>query len=149
MRLKTLADAVELRNRIFGAFEEAERATDPTRADEWLTFVVVGGGATGVEVAGQLAILSRHAMRAALPADRSADGAGASCSTPASALGAAFSEQLSAKAAESSPHLGVSVRESSRVTSIDADGVTIEADGRASGSRTNRHLGGRRARRRR
>ena len=46
--LKTLADAVELRNRIFGAFEEAERAPDQETVEQWLTFVVVGGGPTGV-----------------------------------------------------------------------------------------------------
>ena len=61
--LKTLSDAVDLRDRIFGAFEEAERTDDPTARDEWLTFVVVGGGPTGVEIAGQLAILSRHTMK--------------------------------------------------------------------------------------
>jgi NADH dehydrogenase len=61
--LKTLSDAVDLRNRIFGAFEEAERATDPALRDEWLTFVVVGGGPTGVEISGQLAILARHTMK--------------------------------------------------------------------------------------
>jgi NADH:quinone reductase (non-electrogenic) len=61
--LKSLADAVELRDRIFRAFEEAERAADPAARDEWLTFVVVGGGPTGVEISGQLAILSRHTMK--------------------------------------------------------------------------------------
>ena len=61
--LKTLRDAVDLRNRIFGAFEEAERASDPALRDEWLTFVVVGGGPTGVEISGQLAILARHTMK--------------------------------------------------------------------------------------
>src|SRR5437763_1156468 len=61
--LKTLADAVQLRQRIFGAFEEAERAGDPVARQEWLTFVVVGGGPTGVEISGQLAILARQAMK--------------------------------------------------------------------------------------
>ena len=61
--LKTLSDAVDLRDRIFGAFEEAERADDPADREEWLTFVVVGGGPTGVEISGQLAILSRHTMK--------------------------------------------------------------------------------------
>ena len=61
--LKTLEDALDLRDRIFGAFEEAERADDPTQRDEWLTFVVIGGGPTGVEIAGQLAILSRRTMK--------------------------------------------------------------------------------------
>ena len=56
--LKTLADAVELRNRIYGAFEEAERAEDPAEREQWLTFVVIGGGPTGVELAGELAIIA-------------------------------------------------------------------------------------------
>jgi NADH dehydrogenase len=49
--LKSLGDAVDLRNRIFGALEQAERATDPEERAEWLTFVIVGGGPTGVEAA--------------------------------------------------------------------------------------------------
>ena len=61
--LKTLADVVRLRGHIFSAFEEAERATDPAIREEWLTFVVVGGGPTGVETSGVLAILAR-ALRA-------------------------------------------------------------------------------------
>ena len=50
--LKTLTDTVALRNRIYSAFEEAERAADPAERQRWLTFVVVGGGPTGVELAG-------------------------------------------------------------------------------------------------
>ena len=57
--LKTLTDAVDLRNRIYGAFEEAERAEDPEAAQAWLTFVVIGGGPTGVELAGELAIIAK------------------------------------------------------------------------------------------
>ena len=57
--LKTLEDAVGLRDRIFGAFEQAERATEPEVQQEWLSFAVVGGGPTGVEVSGQLAILAQ------------------------------------------------------------------------------------------
>ena len=60
VRLKTLADAVELRNRVYGAFEQAERADDPATRDAWLTFVVIGGGATGVEMSGALASLAHH-----------------------------------------------------------------------------------------
>ena len=67
--LKTLADVVDLRQRFYGAFEQAERTDDPAERAEWLTFVVVGGGPTGVEIAGQLAITAR-AMRSDLPANR-------------------------------------------------------------------------------
>ena len=58
--MKTIDDALELRGRIFGAFEMAECETDPDERRRWLTFVVVGGGPTGVEVAGQLVELSRR-----------------------------------------------------------------------------------------
>ena len=53
--LKTIEDATEIRRRIFLAFEAAEHATDPDRVRELLTFVVIGGGPTGVELAGALA----------------------------------------------------------------------------------------------
>ena len=65
--LKTLADAVELRDRFYGALEAAERTNDPGERAEWLTFVVVGGGPTGVEIAGELAI-HRSRVEAAIPA---------------------------------------------------------------------------------
>src|SRR4029077_19985031 len=61
--LKTLADAVALRNRIYGAFEMAERASDPAERERWMTFVVVGGGPTGVELAGELSIITQHTMK--------------------------------------------------------------------------------------
>jgi NADH dehydrogenase len=61
--LKTIDDALELRGRIFGAFELAELEPDPETADTWLTFVVVGAGPTGVEMAGQIAELARRTLR--------------------------------------------------------------------------------------
>jgi NADH:ubiquinone reductase (H+-translocating) len=126
--LKTLADAVALRDRIFGAFEEAERATDPSSRDEWLTFAIVGGGPTGVEVAGQLAILSRHAMKRHFR--RIDPGAVRAILLDAGErVVPAFSEKLSAKAARELASLGVTVREGCMVTSIEADGVTIEGPG--------------------
>jgi NADH dehydrogenase len=60
--MKTIDNALELRGRIFGAFEMAERETDPAARRRWLTFVVVGAGPTGVELAGQLAELSRRSL---------------------------------------------------------------------------------------
>ena len=91
--MKTIDDALELRGRIFGAFEMAETEADPERAGGWLTFVVVGGGPTGVEMAGQIAELSRRALRAQLP-PRSTRTTPGSCSSraatrssPASATG--------------------------------------------------------------
>ena len=61
--MKTLADALDQRERIFGAFEMAELEDDPDVRRAWLTFVVVGGGPTGVEIAGQIAELSRRALK--------------------------------------------------------------------------------------
>ncbi len=61
--MKTIDDALELRGRIFGAFEMAEHEPDPVARRRWLTFVVVGAGPTGVELAGQLAELSRRSLR--------------------------------------------------------------------------------------
>jgi NADH dehydrogenase len=61
--LKTLDDAFDIRNRILLAFEHAEREPDPARRAAWLTFVVVGAGATGVELAGTLAEIARHTLR--------------------------------------------------------------------------------------
>jgi NADH:ubiquinone reductase (H+-translocating) len=123
--LKTLEDAVALRNRIFGAFEEAERASDPATRDEWATFVVVGGGPTGVEISGQLAILSRHAMKRDF---RRIDPRAARVILldAGERVVSAFSEKTSARAAKQLAALGVTVRERALVTGVDARGVTVK-----------------------
>jgi len=122
--LKTLRDAVDLRERIFGAFEEAERTSDSAVRDQCLTFVVVGGGPTGVEISGQLAILSRHTMkrdfrridpRAARVILLEAGGR----------VAAAFRPPTSANVARQLAELGVTVREHATVTDIDEHGVTL------------------------
>jgi NADH dehydrogenase len=122
--LKTLSDAVDLRDRIFGAFEEAERANDPAVRDEWLTFVVVGGGPTGVEISGQLAILARDTMKRDF---RRIDPGKARVILldAGERVVAAFSEPSSATAAKELKDLGVTVRERARVTDIDSRGVTV------------------------
>jgi NADH dehydrogenase len=122
--LKTLRDAVELRNQIFSAFEQAERATDPGARDEWLTFVVVGGGPTGVEIAGQLAIIAHT-----LAPDFSRIEAGRARVILIDAgdrILPAFSEKLSAKAAAGLTSLGVTVRERVMATAIDDRGITTK-----------------------
>lgn len=124
-RLKTLEDALDLRNRIFGAFEEAERATDPSERNEWLTFVVVGGGPTGVEISGQLAILARHTMKHDF---RRSDPRAARIILldAGERVVAAFTERTSATAARQLIDLGVTVHEHAMVTDVDARGVTVK-----------------------
>jgi NADH dehydrogenase len=126
--LKTLSDAVGLRNRIYGAFEEAERAEDPRERRRWLTFVVVGGGPTGVEIAGELSIVARHTMKGYYSRIQP-DQARVVLLDAGPRLTTAFSEQLSAKVAGYLAELGVTVRQGARVTAIDETGVTFEAGG--------------------
>ena len=125
--LKTLADAIDLRKRFYGAFEAAERTEDPDQRAEWLTFVVVGGGPTGVEVAGELAITA-HAIRRHF---RRIDPSGVRVILldAGDRLVASFSEKLSGKVARQLAELGVIVREGARATAIDQRGVTIEVGG--------------------
>lgn len=126
--LKTLDDAIRLRGRIFAAFEEAERADDPAERERWLTFVVVGGGPTGVEIAGQLAILGRHAMRRDF---RRVDPRQARVILldAGDRVVPAFSERTSAKAAKELGALGVAVRERAMATDVDEGGLTIKIGG--------------------
>jgi NADH:ubiquinone reductase (H+-translocating) len=124
--LKTLADAIDLRKSFYGAFEEAERTEDPDQRAEWLTFVVVGGGPTGVEIAGELAITAHAIRRHFRRVDTSA--VRVILLDAGDRLVAAFSERLSAKVAHQLAELGVTVREGARATEIDERGVTFEAD---------------------
>src|SRR5262245_40288418 len=120
--LKSLADAVSIRNRMLLAFEQAEAEEDPRRHQDLLTFVLVGAGPTGVEMAGALAGLVNNALRSEF---RRID--------PTSAriilidMGhrvlATFSETLSAAAKRRLERLGVEVRLGCGVDQIDADGV--------------------------
>jgi NADH:ubiquinone reductase (H+-translocating) len=126
--LKTLTDAVKLRNQIYSAFEEAERREDPAERERWLTFVVIGGGPTGVELAGELAIIARHTMKGYFTRIHPRD-ARVILLDAGERVTAAFSERLSGKVAKELASLGVTVREGARVTSIDAQGVTVQIGG--------------------
>jgi NADH:ubiquinone reductase (H+-translocating) len=126
--LKTLSDAVELRNQIYSAYEEAERAEDLAEREEWLTFVVIGGGPTGVELAGELAIIAHNTMKGHFARIQPAK-ARVILLDAGERVTAAFSEKLSAKVAAYLAELGVTVRQGARVTAIDAQGVTVQIDG--------------------
>jgi NADH dehydrogenase len=125
--LKTIEDALEIRRRVLVAYERAEREPDADRQREWLTFVIVGGGPTGVELAGALAEISRHALardfRAIDPTRARIlllEG-GPRILPP-------FPPELSEKAREQLVALGVEVRSGAQVTAIDAGGVQIGAE---------------------
>jgi NADH dehydrogenase len=126
--LKTLSDAVELRNQIYSAYEEAERAEDLAEREEWLTFVVIGGGPTGVELAGELAIIAHNTMKGHFARIQPAK-ARVILLDAGERVTAAFNEKLSAKVAAYLAELGVTVRQGARVTAIDAQGVTFQIDG--------------------
>lgn len=122
--LKTLEDALEIRRRILLAFEKAEREPDETRRRELLTFAVVGGGPTGVELAGAIAEVSRRVMvrdfRAIDPREaRIVLIEGGPRILPA------YPEDLSMKAEAQLKRIGVEVWKGSVVTSVDASGVVV------------------------
>lgn len=122
--LKTLEDAFAIRARILNAFEAAEREDDPALRAQWLNFVVVGGGPTGVELAGTLAEIARHT----LPQEfRRCDPRTAQIHLLEAGprVLAAMPETLSASARRQLEKLGVIVHTGDAVTRIDADGVSL------------------------
>jgi NADH dehydrogenase len=125
--LKTLEDALEIRRRVLVAFERAERETDPARRRELLTFVLVGGGPTGVELAGTLAEIARQTLRDEF---RSIDPGVARIVLVEAGptILATFPEQLRNAAREALRQLRVEVRESSTVTAVDAHGVLLGSE---------------------
>ncbi|HEY6359881.1 MAG TPA: NAD(P)/FAD-dependent oxidoreductase [Vicinamibacterales bacterium] len=122
--LKTLEDALEIRRRILLAFERAERESDPIRQQELLTFVLVGGGPTGVELAGTLAEIARQTLRDEF---RSIDTARARIVLVEAGptILPSFPRKLRTAARASLVRLGIEVRENVAVTAIDANGVWL------------------------
>jgi NADH dehydrogenase len=125
--LKTLADATAIRRRILTAFELAEAQDDPARRAALMTFVVVGGGPTGVEMAGALAELARHSMAEDF---RRIDPAATRILLLEAGprLLAAFPASLSEKAKTALERMGVEVRVGARVEEVDAEGVTAQGE---------------------
>jgi NADH dehydrogenase len=123
--VKSLESALVVRSRLLGAFEAAEWERDPAARAAWLTFIVVGGGPTGVEMAGQMGELARDTLRRDF---RAIDPRTARILL-VEALDrvlTTFSPSLSVKAARSLEKLGVTVLTGRMVTGVDAEGVTVE-----------------------
>jgi NADH dehydrogenase len=126
--LKTLADAFAIRSRMIGAFESAERTDDETERDAWLTFAVIGGGPTGVEMAGTVSEIARHTLLREFRRIEPERTRVVLLEGSDRVLGS-FVPRLSLRAAEQLGRLGVEVRTGCRVTGIDEHGVTFTAAG--------------------
>jgi len=122
--MKTIDDALELRRRIFGAFEIAELTSDPVEKERWLTVAIVGAGPTGVELAGQVRDLAVRSLRGEFRTFEPSqvkvivlDGGKEPLAT--------FGDQLSGKAAKELTKMGVELRMGMRVVGVDAKGVDL------------------------
>ncbi len=123
--MKTLDDALELRRRIFGAFEMAELVTEPAEKERWLTVVVVGAGPTGVELAGQVRELATRSLRGEFRTFEASsvrvilvDGGKEPLAT--------FGDQLSGRARRALERMGIELRMGSQVVGVDASGVDVK-----------------------
>jgi NADH dehydrogenase FAD-containing subunit len=125
--LKTLGDAVQLRNKILGAFEACERTLVPKDHPELLTFIIVGGGPTGVELAGAIAELARQTLETEF---RRFDPASLQLILVEAGprILAPFAESLAAAATVKLRKLGVEVRTGARVEKVDAEGVIVQGE---------------------
>ncbi|HEV2927489.1 MAG TPA: NAD(P)/FAD-dependent oxidoreductase, partial [Propionibacteriaceae bacterium] len=127
--MKSIDDALELRGRIFGSFELAELCTDPKEAEEWLTFVVVGAGPTGVEMAGQIAELAHRTLRRDFRRIDTTKARVILLDAAPAVLGA-FGEKLSTAATEQLRKIGVEVQLNVKVVGVDNNGVdVVDPDG--------------------
>ena len=125
--LKTVEDALEMRRRIFVAFEAAEKETDPEKRRAWLTFVVVGGGPTGVELAGAIAELAYSTLKNDFRNINTAE-AQILLLEGMDRILPPYAPELSAKAEASLQRLGVTVQTKTLVTDI-ADSVVTMRQG--------------------
>jgi NADH dehydrogenase len=124
--LKSLAGALDLRNRILGAFEAAETETDPESRAAWLTFVIVGAGPTGVEMAGQIAELGKDVLHHEYRAVDTRETKVLLVEASPHVLGA-YPESLSRSAERQLRSLGVTPMLETTVVGIDAESVEVES----------------------
>jgi len=125
--LKTVEDAFEIRQRVLLAFEHAEREADPVKRAAWLTFVVIGAGATGVEMAGMLAEIARHTLKGEF---RRFDPRNARVVLVEGMdrVLPPYTPDLSERARLQLERMGVTVWLGRKVTGIDAQGVQLGGD---------------------
>jgi NADH:ubiquinone reductase (H+-translocating) len=126
--VKSLESALRVRGRILAAFEAAEDEPDPERRAAWLTFVVVGGGPTGVEMAGQIGELARDTLRRDFRTIDTRSGR-ILLIEAADRLLTSFPPKLSARAKRSLERLGVTPMLNTTVTGVEADSVTVDEPG--------------------
>ena len=123
--MKSIDEALEIRGRVLGAFEMAVLEEEPEKRRAWLTFVVVGGGPTGVEIAGQIGELSRRV----LPKDFhtiDSHSARVLLFDGGKEILAGFGDRLSSKASRELERQGVEIHTGSIVTDIDRQGVEVK-----------------------
>ena len=125
--MKSIEDALDVRRRLLLAFEAAERAKDPESRDAWLTFVIVGGGPTGVELAGSLAEMARHALKGEFRHIEPAS-ARVILIEGVDRVLPGFPPKLSEWARKDLESMGVEVRTGTMVKSIDEHGVDLDGD---------------------
>ena len=125
--MKTIDDALELRGRIFGAFEMAEREPDPQLRRMWLTFVVVGAGATGVELTGQIVELARGSLRGNFRRIDPAESRIVLLDAHATIL-RTFPESLQRRTVRQLERMGVEIHLGAKVTGVDERGVDTNAE---------------------
>lgn len=124
--LKTMEEALRVRDKILYAFEAAERVLEPRERRAWLTFIIVGAGTTGLELAGALAEISRETLRHDFRSIRPEEALIVLMEGSPRVL-PPYPEDLSAKADRLLTKLGIQIRKGVRVVDIDRDGVTFEA----------------------
>lgn len=123
--LKTMEDASTIRQKIFYAFEVAERERDPALKQAWLTFTVIGSGSTGIELAGMIAEICRSSLKGEFRTIRPED-AQVLLIEAADRILPGYPPDLSVKAARALDRLGVRTLTGARVVSIDAEGLEYE-----------------------
>jgi NADH:quinone reductase (non-electrogenic) len=122
--LKTIEDALEIRRRMLLAFEEAERTTDPSERSAWMTFVIVGGGPTGVELAGTLKEVARKTLAKDFRHIDPSQARVLLVEHGPNVL-ASYAEELSRSARLQLERIGVEVRTGALASAVNSEGVTV------------------------